>query len=187
MPPLVWADVATSTSASRDVLYDQRRSAFSNREAKIAAQIVNRLVGLGICPSDIGVVTLFKAHARAVENALDHLRVSTATLSKKKGDDVQTPEETLPLRDSFVAEKETPSSRSVPPESSGFPNLDSLRGKTQVSTVDAFQGQEKEVIVLSLCGGGGGAFASDERLNVALTRAKRHLIVLGDSRDPASS
>jgi hypothetical protein len=56
-----------------------------------------------------------------------------------------------------------------------------------VSTVDAFQGQEKEVIVLSLCGGGGGAFASDERLNVALTRAKRHLIVLGDSRDPASS
>jgi hypothetical protein len=144
-------------------------------------------VGLGIRPSDIGVVTLFKAHARAVENALDHLRVSTATLSKKKGDDAQTPEETLPLRDSFVAEKETPSSRSVPPESSGFPNLDSLRGKTQVSTVDAFQGQEKEVIVLSLCGGGGGAFASDERLNVALTRAKRHLIVLGDSRDPASS
>jgi hypothetical protein len=90
MPPLVWADVATSTGPSRDVLYDQRRSAFSPREAKIAAQIVTRLVGLGIRPSDIGVVTLFKAHAKAVENALDNLRVSTATLSKKKGDDAQT-------------------------------------------------------------------------------------------------
>jgi hypothetical protein len=32
---------------------------------------VTRLVGLGIRPSDIGVVTLFKAHARAVENALE--------------------------------------------------------------------------------------------------------------------
>ena len=184
MPPLVWADVATSTGPSRDVLYDQRRSAFSPREAKIAAQIVTRLVGLGIRPSDIGVVTLFKAHAKAVENALESLRVSTATLSKKKGDDAQTPS-ALPLRDSFVAEKEEPS-RSVPECSECPPPCDALRS-TQVSTVDAFQGQEKEVIVLSLCGGGGGAFASDERLNVALTRAKRHLIVLGDSRDPASS
>ena len=55
-----------------------------------------------------------------------------------------------------------------------------------MSTVDAFQGQEKEVMVLSLCGGGGGPFATEARLNVALTRAKRHLIVLGDSRDPSA-
>ena len=171
MPPLVWADVATSTGPSRDVAYDKSRSAFSLREARVAALVVNRLVTLGICPSEIGVVTLFRAHARAVERALDAL-VETSV----DGDGTKTPS-APPLRDVRVA-SEGPLSEKPPP-------LASLRS-TQVSTVDAFQGQEKEVIVLSLCGGGGGAFASDERLNVALTRAKRHLIVLGDSRDPAS-
>jgi len=31
-------------------------------------------------------------------------------------------------------------------------------GDVQVSTVDSFQGQEKEIIILSLCGGGGWAW-----------------------------
>jgi len=51
----------------------------------------------------------------------------------------------------------------------------------QVSTVDAFQGQEKEVIVLTLCGAPMSSFITAERLNVAITRAKRHLIVIGDA------
>lgn len=49
----------------------------------------------------------------------------------------------------------------------------------QVSTVDAFQGQEKEVIILTLCGASVSSFVTDERMNVALTRAKRHLIIVG--------
>ena len=49
----------------------------------------------------------------------------------------------------------------------------------QVSTVDAFQGQEKEVIVFTLCGAPMSSFTTSERLNVAITRAKRHLIVVG--------
>ena len=58
-------------------------------------------------------------------------------------------------------------------------------GAVKVSTVDAFQGQEKDVIILSLCGAhGGSGFVTPERINVALTRARRHLIVLGDSRAP---
>lgn len=51
----------------------------------------------------------------------------------------------------------------------------------QVSTVDAFQGQEKEVIVFTLCGAPMSSFITAERLNVAITRAKRHLIVIGDA------
>ncbi len=61
-----------------------------------------------------------------------------------------------------------------------------------VDTVDRFQGAEREVILLSLGGapiapewGGRGAefLADPRRLNVALTRAQRKLIVLGDRRE----
>ncbi|HEU0026877.1 MAG TPA: DEAD/DEAH box helicase, partial [Ktedonobacterales bacterium] len=61
-----------------------------------------------------------------------------------------------------------------------------------VDTVDRFQGAEREVILLALGGaptapewGGRGAefLADPRRLNVALTRAQRKLIVLGDRRE----
>ena len=54
-----------------------------------------------------------------------------------------------------------------------------LPSDVQVSTVDAFQGQEKDVIIITLCGAPLSTFTNAERLNVALTRAKRHLIVVG--------
>jgi len=58
-------------------------------------------------------------------------------------------------------------------------------GGLQVSTVDAFQGEEKEVIILSTAvtvSRGVDGFASDKkRLNVALTRAKTHLVVVGSA------
>ncbi|KAK9809918.1 hypothetical protein WJX72_001732 [[Myrmecia] bisecta] len=52
-----------------------------------------------------------------------------------------------------------------------------------IATVDSFQGMEKEVIVLSTTiTRASGAFAADvHRLNVALTRARSHLIVVGSA------
>jgi len=62
---------------------------------------------------------------------------------------------------------------------------ESLDQKVKVSTIDSFQGQEADVIILSLVrsneGGDIGFLKDYRRMNVALTRAKSHLFVVGDS------
>ncbi|EMR04400.1 AAA domain-containing protein [Cesiribacter andamanensis] len=59
-----------------------------------------------------------------------------------------------------------------------LPNLD-------INTVDAFQGQERDIMYISLVRsnerGEIGFLADVRRMNVALTRAKKKLVVLGDS------
>uniref|UniRef100_F7EIF0 5'-3' DNA helicase ZGRF1 n=2 Tax=Ornithorhynchus anatinus TaxID=9258 RepID=F7EIF0_ORNAN len=60
---------------------------------------------------------------------------------------------------------------------SDYPNIKAV----QVSTVDAFQGAEKEVIVLSCVRTRQFGFIdSERRTNVALTRGKRHLLIVGN-------
>lgn len=58
-------------------------------------------------------------------------------------------------------------------------------GSITVSTVDGFQGREKEVIVISMVRSNVShsiGFLSDvRRLNVAVTRARRHLVLVGNS------
>ena len=56
----------------------------------------------------------------------------------------------------------------------------------EVKSVDGFQGREKEAIVLSLVRSNSrgeiGFLADQRRINVAITRARRHLCVVGDSQ-----
>jgi DNA replication ATP-dependent helicase Dna2 len=59
----------------------------------------------------------------------------------------------------------------------------SLPSKTVVDTVDRFQGSDRELILLSLTENiskGNRGFSDPRRLNVAITRAKKKLIVIGD-------
>ncbi|XP_067670945.1 5'-3' DNA helicase ZGRF1-like [Haliotis asinina] len=54
----------------------------------------------------------------------------------------------------------------------------------QVSTVDAFQGAEKDVIILSCVRTNNiGFIDSDKRANVALTRARHHLLIVGHQKN----
>ena len=62
---------------------------------------------------------------------------------------------------------------------------DVLPKQLRISTIDSFQGQEKETIILSLVrsndDGDIGFLKDYRRMNVAITRAKEQLFVIGDS------
>ena len=66
-----------------------------------------------------------------------------------------------------------------------YPNLRAFSDLITIDTVDGFQGQERDLMLLSMTRSnerGEIGFLSDKRrMNVALTRAKRKLIVIGDS------
>lgn len=61
---------------------------------------------------------------------------------------------------------------------SGLPGL-------EVDTIDAFQGREKEAVLVSMVRSNGeqamGFLKDVRRMNVAMTRARRHLFMVGDS------
>ena len=63
--------------------------------------------------------------------------------------------------------------------------LNPYRSKIAVNTIDSFQGQERDVVYISLTrsnGDGSIGFLSDtRRMNVAMTRARKKLVVIGDS------
>jgi superfamily I DNA and/or RNA helicase len=66
-----------------------------------------------------------------------------------------------------------------------FRDDEMLQSKVAINTVDSFQGQERDVIYISLVRSnekGYIGFLSDtRRMNVAMTRARKKLVVFGDS------
>ncbi|KAJ1343009.1 hypothetical protein BSLG_002434 [Batrachochytrium salamandrivorans] len=107
-------------------------SIYNTIEAHHICDLVSQLVQLGIQPSDMGVITLYKAQGNLITKLLT-----------EQGD------------------------------------ADMLRD-IQVSTVDAYQGAEKAVIILSTVRTKFKGFIDEaRRINVAITRAKNHLIVVG--------
>ncbi len=70
------------------------------------------------------------------------------------------------------------------------PDLQDYRAKISVNTIDSFQGQERDIVYISMTRSnaeGSIGFLSDiRRMNVAMTRARKKLVIVGDSATLAS-
>ena len=66
-----------------------------------------------------------------------------------------------------------------------------LSGQLEISSVDGFQGREKEAVVISMVRSNDrrevGFLADRRRMNVAVTRARRHCAVVCDSETVTAS
>lgn len=65
------------------------------------------------------------------------------------------------------------------------PDLMLYRSKIAVNTIDSFQGQERDIVYISMTrsntDGEIGFLSDTRRMNVAMTRARKKLVVIGDS------
>jgi len=116
--------------AKKGGLFSESKS--NDMEAKLAIRHVENLIGAGVRPEDIAVITPYNAQVALIAQSL-----------KEK-----------------------------------YPRI-------EIGSVDGFQGREKEAIVVSLVRSNEkhevGFLGEKRRLNVAMTRPKRHLCVCGDS------
>ncbi|KAJ7515536.1 hypothetical protein O6H91_22G017200 [Diphasiastrum complanatum] len=159
LPPLLFFETHDLGREVRDNL----NSYCNLYEAKLACQLVTHLLKKGVLGNQIGVIVLYKSQACLVQKLFTNQKdvwQSTGSCIKKASR-VRKSKELKIL-------KEGPC----------------LIEDVQVSTVDAFQGMEKDVIILSCCRTNAlGFLSSPNRVNVALTRARHHLIIIGKAEN----
>jgi len=126
--PVTFVD--TAGAGFDEAWNDMLESRENKGEAELAVKLLYELLGSGIKPKDVAILTPYTAQAKMLK-----------TMVREPG--------------------------------------------LEIGSVDGFQGREKEAIILSLVRSseaGQIGFLSDmRRLNVAITRARRCLIVVGDS------
>ncbi|KAG0260317.1 hypothetical protein BG011_001965 [Mortierella polycephala] len=116
-------------------IQNPRTKSFTNAaEIRLIAAFIQRLLGLNILRTNIGVISLYKSQADAIQSELN---------------------EQL--------------------------KINGQKGGVQISTVDAFQGSEKDVIIVSTVRTNSIGFIDNhQRVNVALTRSKPDGIMRGE-------
>jgi hypothetical protein len=123
--------IDTAGASFDEELEEDTGSRRNVQEAALAVKKVRALLALGVQPTQIGVITPYRAQVRLLRDRL----ADVASL--------------------------------------------------EIDSVDGFQGREKEAIIVSLVRSNNegeiGFLADTRRTNVALTRARRKLLVIGDS------
>ncbi|GIL42418.1 hypothetical protein Vafri_393 [Volvox africanus] len=144
----------------------------NNEEAEMVAAVVAALLTPGSAaglagPGDIGIVTPYNGQVRCLQQLL----VNGSRLSRGLGQGARP--------GSFLRATTTTAVASSDDE-----GLSREGAVLEIKSVDGFQGREKEVIVFSTVrsnpAGRLGFVADGRRLNVAITRARRGLVVLGN-------
>ena len=154
LPPVVFVDVRGQEERS------SMRSTSNPQEAQAVARVLEKALHGGVAPGNCGVICFYRAQVAAVKAALLQHGPQLQAAINSSGDGATSSNDD--------SEKEE-----SPPENYNYTAI-------QVATVDAFQGAEKDLIILTTATTKPGAFAADAaRLNVALTRARHNLVVVG--------
>jgi superfamily I DNA and/or RNA helicase len=166
------------------------RSLTNRAEAEAVAGVVAALCAQGVSPSRIGIICLYRAQAETVralvagrlprlaEVAEEAARTMVRFEANKRADDDADDEgQGGPGSDGEDEQCSQGDAEDGPPHPAAGTGL-------RISTVDSFQGAECDAIILTTCiTRSGGAFAADAcRVNVALTRAKNNLVVVGSAQ-----
>ena len=188
LPPVVFVDVRGQEQRNM-------RSTCNPQEAQAVLRVVERALAAGICPGRCGIICFYRAQVTEVKNLLHN---NTPRLQAAMDEGREAMQTRVLLKENAQKEadlepmtegnqKDNGNNSEGITKDQGSPAVeaeeDSEFSSVQVATVDAFQGAEKDLIILTTATtrvGGAGAFTGDAaRLNVALTRAKHNLVVVG--------
>jgi ATP-dependent RNA/DNA helicase IGHMBP2 len=163
--------IDTAGAGFEDELEPDGYSKLNQGEAHLVARIVNELLASGLIARDIAVIAPYSAQVRLLRSTIQQ------TSADSKEGSVRNSKEGLTGSSAIAG--------AFPVDEPGItPNMLPAPG-IEIDTVDGFQGREKEAIVISLVVSNNrqeiGFLSDTRRINVALTRARRKLIVIGDS------
>jgi superfamily I DNA and/or RNA helicase len=140
-------------------------------EAAVVCALIQTMLARGIPPESIGVICVYKAQVRQITLMLEKVFAAASAPSPSNPQQGRSQQDNAPI--------------SIP---------------IQVSAIDGFQGAEKPIILVSPSrtslyaqtasdanAANAGFFEDTKRLNVAFTRARHHLFVVGHARALARS
>jgi superfamily I DNA and/or RNA helicase len=127
---------------------------------------LSRLIKAGVSPEEIAIISPYSAQVKLLTGMI--LGDKPHSLSKDSKVNGTSPGN-LQSKENKCQDKGDPGDLAA----------------VEIDSVDAFQGREKEAVILSLVRsnreGQLGFLTDTRRMNVAMTRAKRKLIMIGDS------
>ena len=159
----------------------------SNRaEAAAVVRLVSRLRAAGVRPGSIGVICFFRAQvgvvrrlllenqARQMQTQAQERPVAVAAAAAAAGAE-EAGEDGKAKEVGEEAGQEDEKGGDI--DGGGDDDDDQI---PTVATVDSYQGCEKDLIIITTAATRPSAFTRDaHRVNVAVTRARRHLVVVG--------
>jgi superfamily I DNA and/or RNA helicase len=148
--------IDTAGASLDDEIEPDGYSKLNRGEAEMVVRLTHDLLQSGVNPESIAIIAPYAAQVRL-------LRKMIHQTSSEEG--------------SRLADNS--------PTSTGNQQGIPFSTAIEIDTVDGFQGREKEAVIISLVVSNNrneiGFLADTRRINVALTRARRKLIVIGDS------
>ena len=175
--------------AERDWDSSSRSSWRNDSEVRVVVQTVAVLLQRGIPASSIGVITFYKPQSAKLKEEIANLMSTrdaqpTAQQSTHQQQRAQSPHIAATgemWMDHFDSGALWDGSSTNAPSAGSTRHGRRVRAEgVQVNTVDSFQGGEKDIIILSTVRTSSSDFLDDpKRINVALTRARHHLVIVG--------